>query len=101
MDGFTLLTGERENRVPAEFGQTSSQFGLKYYDQSEGQEDREAANQPTDHDQVQEGRDQGQGQKDHRQAGKYFSAAGAAKVNIPIINTDAQQADLQNAPPAG
>src|SRR5882762_6514154 len=83
-----------------ELGQPASQLRLENHHQRDCEEYREAAQDPADHDQVQQGRDQSEGEKDNRQPGQHFGAARAAKVNIAVVNSDTEQNDFNDAAPA-
>src|ERR1700720_1421725 len=86
--------------MAAELGQTAAQFRLKDHNQGDREEDRETADEPPNHDQVQQGRDESQGQKNNRQPRQHFGAARAAKVKIAVVNPDTEQNDLDDAAPA-
>src|SRR5205814_8263932 len=94
VDGLALFARQRKNRMAAELGQTTAQLRLKNHHERHGQEDGETANDPTDDDQIQQLRNQGQSQEDDRQAGEHLGAASPAKVEIAIINPDAEQNDF-------
>jgi hypothetical protein len=86
--------------MAAELGQPAAQFRLENYDERHREENREAADDPADDDEVQQLRDQGQGQENDREAGQHFGAAGPAKVEVAVINPDTEQDDLEEAAPA-
>src|SRR5690242_9094439 len=86
--------------MTAEFRETASQFRLKDHDQGDGQKNRKTPDQPPDHDEIQQRRYQGEGQKDNREAGEHLGAAGSAKVKVAVIDTYAQKDDFENASPA-
>src|SRR5438067_1841558 len=100
MDGLALLARQRENRVAAKLRQTTAQLRLKNHHERYGQEDGETANDPADDNEIQQLRNQGQGQKDDRQTGQHLGAAGPAKVEIAIINPDAEQNNFGEASPS-
>ena len=60
----------------------------------------EAANDPTDHGKIQQLRDQRQRQKNNCEPGQNFRATRPAKIQITVVNPDAQQDDLDRVPPA-
>src|SRR5206468_3664412 len=106
-DGFgkivhrlALLTCQRKDRMPPQLGQTASEFGLKDHNEGNGEEHRKTAEEPADHDQVQQRRDESEGEENNRQPGEHFGTARATKVKIAIVNTDAEQNDFNNAAPA-
>src|SRR5947209_817971 len=83
-----------------QLGQPTAEFGLENDNEGDGEKDGEAADDPADYDQVQELRDQGQGEEDDGEAGQDLGAAGSPKIEVPIIDPDAQQNDLEETPPA-
>src|SRR5437879_2049883 len=85
--------------MSTQLSQSAAQFRLKNYHQRDGEEDRKAANDPTDHDQIEELRDEGEGEKNDRQTGQHFRAARAAKIKITVVDHHAQENDLDGAPP--
>jgi len=90
----------RPLRMSTERRQTASQLRLKNHHQRDCQENREASHQPADHDEVEQGRDQRQRQKNDRQAGQHFSAARPAKIEIAVVDRDGQQKDFHSAAPS-
>src|SRR5437763_16670861 len=86
--------------MAAELGQAAAQLRLKNHDERYGQEDGEAANDPADDDEIQQLRNQSQSQEHDRQAGEHFGAARPAKVEIAIINPDAEQNNFGEASPS-
>src|SRR5436190_577616 len=99
VDGLALLARQGENRMAPQFGQAAPQFGLENHHKGDGQEDGKAADDPADDHEVQQLRDQGQGQENDRQAGKNFRSARPSKVEIAIINPHTQQDDLNETSP--
>ena len=83
MDRLALLARERKDGMASELGQTAAQLRLKNYDQRNREENRETANEPAYHDQIQQRRDEGKSQKNNRQTGQDFGPARAAKVKKP------------------
>ena len=60
---LALLACERENRMAAQFGQTTAQLRLENDDERHGQENGETADDPADDDRFRQLGAQGQGQK--------------------------------------
>src|SRR5947209_1631781 len=58
------------------------------------------AHDPTDHDKIEQLRNQRQRQKNNRQSCQHLRAARSAKIKVAIINPDTQQDDLEDAAPA-
>src|SRR5437867_13292150 len=100
MDRLALLAGQGKDGMASELGQTAAQLRLKNYDQRNREENRETANEPADHDQIQQRRDAGKSQKNNRQRGQDFGPARAAKVKTAVVNHDTQQDETDYAPPA-
>src|SRR6478672_4949435 len=86
--------------MAAQFGEATPQLRLENHNERHGEEDRKTPDDPADHDEVQQGRDQGQGEEYDREAGEDFGSAGAAKIKVAIVDPDAEQNDLDEAPPA-
>src|SRR5260370_9693857 len=86
--------------MASELGETASKLRLKNHNEGNREEDRDTAKEPADHDQVQQGRDEGQGQKNNCQPREHFAAASTAKIKIAVVNSDAEQNDLDDAAPA-
>src|SRR6266481_2096393 len=100
MNGFSSLTGQRENWMSAERSQTTSQLWLKNHHQRDGEEDRETPDDPANHHQIQQRRDQGQREKNNRQSRQHFRPARSAEIQVAVINGHPQQKDFHQAPPA-
>src|ERR1700730_8212891 len=86
--------------MPAQLGQTTPQLRLKNYDQRDREKNREPPDDPADHDQIEQLRNQRQRQKNNRQSGQHLSAARPAKVEVAVVDPDAQQNDLEGAAPS-
>src|SRR5712692_565793 len=85
--------------MAAQLGQAATKFRLKNHNECDGKKHRKAADDPADYDEIQQGRDQGQCQKNDSQPGQYLRAAGAPKIKVSIIDHDAEQDDLESAAP--
>ena len=85
--------------MPAQFGEAAAQFRLENHHQRDRDEDGEASNDEADHDQVQQLRDEREREEDNRQAGQHFRSARPAEIEVAVINPDAQEHDLERAPP--
>src|SRR5437899_5874418 len=83
-----------------QLGQTASEFRLKDRREDTGEEHQKTEEEPADHEQVQQWRDESEGEENNRQPREHFGTARATKVKIAIVNTDAEQNDLNNAAPA-
>src|SRR5437879_12690375 len=97
-DGFgkivhrlALLTCQRKDRMPPRLGQTASEFGLKDHNEGNGEEHRKTAEEPADHDQVQQRRDETEGEENSRQPREDFGTATATKVKLAVVRPDAEQ----------
>src|SRR5262249_45237455 len=79
--------------------QATSQLRLKNHHQRDGEEDRETSDDPSDHYQIQQRGDQGQGKKNNRQSRQHFRPARPAEVEVAVIDSYPEQKDLHQAPP--
>src|SRR4051812_9007128 len=85
--------------MPAERRQTASQLRLKNNHQRNREEDGEAAHDPADDGEVQQLRDQRQGQENDRQTRQHLRAARSFEIEIAVINPDAEQHDFEQPAP--
>src|SRR5205814_3164697 len=100
MDGLAFFARERKNWMAAQLSQAAAQFRLENHHQRDGEKNGETPDDPADHDEVQQLRDQGQGQENDGQASEHFRAAGPTEIKIAVINPNTQQDDFNEAAPA-
>src|SRR4051794_8437152 len=86
--------------MPAQFSETTAQLWLENHDERHREKDGETADDPTDDDEVQQLRNQRQGEKNDREAGQDFRAASAAKIEVAVIDANAKKQDLDKTSPA-
>ena len=99
LDRFPPLEGRCEEPVAAEFVQGTAKFRLEKNDQGNGEEDREAPQDPAEYRQIKDLGDEGERQKDQSQPDQDPGAVGAAQVEINIIEDRAENQDLQTGGP--
>src|SRR2546423_5390279 len=100
MNRLAFLTRKGKDRVAAQLGQAAPQFRLEDHHERHRQKNGEAADDPADHDKIQQLRDQGQRQENDRKSGQHLRAARPAKIEIAVIDADAEQNDLEETSPA-
>src|SRR5437763_11849297 len=98
--GLAFLAREGKDRVTAQLREAAAQFGLENHHERDSKKDREAANDPADDDQIQQLRNQSQGQKNNREPGEHLRPARSAEIKIAVINPHAQEEDLDKTSPA-
>src|SRR4029453_8910696 len=100
MNSFSSLTRQRENWMPAKRSQATSQLRLKNHHQRDGEEDREAPDNPSNYHQIQQRGDQGQRKKHNRQSRQHFRPPRPPEVEVAVVNSHPQQKDFHQAAPA-
>src|SRR5450432_3259921 len=85
--------------MSAQLSQRAAQLRLKNHHQRDREEDGKAANDPTDHHQVQKLRNERERKKNNRQTGEHFRAARATEIKVTVVDHHAQQDDLESAAP--
>ena len=87
--------------MTSEFVEGTAEFGLKNHHESNGQEDREAAQDPAKHREIEELGNEGQCQENERQSDQNAGTMGAAQVEIEIIQDRGEYQNLQSRGPVG
>ena len=98
-EGFLFLQGRAEEMLAAEFGEGAAEFGLEDDDEGDGEEDREAAQEPADDVEVEQLRGQGEADEKHGEADEDFRAGRAAEVEVAIVEKHGEQGDLDRVGP--
>ena len=80
--------------VAAELGERAAQLRLKDDHERDGQEHREASQQPPDDQEVENLRDEGEGQEDEGEPDKDPRTVGPTQVEIGVIKNDGEDHDL-------
>ena len=87
--------------LAAEFGQGAPQFRLENDDQSDGEKNGKAAQEPTDDVEVEKLGSQGEADEDEGETDENFRARGTAEIQVPVVEQHGEQHDLHRAGPTG
>src|SRR2546426_1061137 len=85
--------------MTAQSGERAAQLRLKDDHQRDSEKRGQAPNNPADHNELQQLRDQREGEKNYRETRENLRATRAAEVEIAIIDRRPEQRDLDRRTP--